>query len=142
MRLPCLAAAVAVAAALSTALPSPAAAEPGAHGVYAEAGMGAAGFIGRKARNTAVGPALGVRLGWDLFTWFAVGGRLSTHEAKVPPPPDQEYFQLYHAHANGPLNVHLWRLEVHAGGGAGLAVQSRPTSSRRPAPSIPASASP
>jgi hypothetical protein len=119
-----LALAAAAAAALSAA--TPAAAEPGAHGLYAEAGMGGTAFIGRKARNTALGPSFGARVGWDLFTWFAIGGRLaaSTHEALVPPPPEQEYFQLYHAHAEGRLNIHLWRLELYAGGGAGLSMIS------------------
>ncbi len=113
-------------AALAAALPSPAAAEPPATGLYAEAGLGAAAFIGPNAPYGRIGPAFDARLGWDLFRWFAVGAHLSasTHEADVPPPPEQEYFQLYHAHGEGRIQIEISRLELHAGGGAGLSMIS------------------
>ncbi len=113
-------------AAFAPALPSPAAAEPPATGLYAEAGLGAAAFIGPNAPYGRIGPAFEARLGWDLFRWFAVGAHLSasTHEADVPPPPEHEYFQLYHAHGEGRIQIEISRLELHAGGGAGLSMIS------------------
>ncbi|HTM20786.1 MAG TPA: outer membrane beta-barrel protein [Kofleriaceae bacterium] len=128
MQLSHVAAGTVAAAALSalSALPRPAAAEPGATGLYAEADLGATSFVGRKARNAKVGPAAGAHLGYDLFRWFAVGAHLqaSTHEANVPPPPDQEYFQLYSAHGEGRLNLQFGRAELFASGGAGLSMIS------------------
>jgi len=123
MPLPRLAAAAALAV---LSLSAPAAAEPAAHGLYAEGGIGAAAFIGPNAPYARVGPSFGLRLGWDLFSWLAIGAHLSgsTHQAEVPPPPDKEYFQIYNAHAEGRINLQVWRLELYADGGAGLSMIS------------------
>jgi hypothetical protein len=74
-------------------------ARPASSGYYAEAGIGATGFIGDKAVYTEAGPAVDIRTGYDLFPWLSLGVHLgaSSHEAAVPPPPVGEYFQLYSA---------------------------------------------
>ncbi len=101
-------------------------ARPSSKGIYTEAGIGAAAFVGRKHRYSQVGPAFDLRAGYDLFSWFSIGLHLgsSSHEALVPPPPQGEFFQLYTAHAEGRLGF-LWRsLGVFVDGGAGFSMIS------------------
>lgn len=106
---------------LATAAPSVAGARPASRGIVAEAGIGAAGFIGPDASFAAIGPTLDLRLGYDLTSWFSLGLHTgaSTHEATVPPPPEGEYFQLYVGQAEGRLGFRLDRLAFFADGGAG-----------------------
>ena len=94
-----------------------------AKGFYTEAGFGAARYIGAAAPHTAMGPAFTLRIGYDLFSWFSIGGLLSaaSHEATVPPPPDEEWYQLYRACADGRLGGRLGRIAFFVEGGAGIA---------------------
>ena len=116
-------------AALAFALaPSAAAADarPAETGLFAEAGFGAAGFVGRgtAGRNhSRVGFAAHARAGYDLARWLSVGVNLgvATHEADVPPPPDREYYQLYTGAAEARLGVPIGRVELFVDGGAGVA---------------------
>ncbi|HUH04049.1 MAG TPA: hypothetical protein VML75_18760 [Kofleriaceae bacterium] len=73
-----------------------AAAGPASSGIYTEAGIGATAFLGPNATYAAAGPSFDMRAGYDLFSWFSVGLRLSgsSHEATVPAPPEGEYFQI------------------------------------------------
>jgi hypothetical protein len=98
-------------------------ARPASSGFFSEAGAGAAGFIGAAAPDSKIGPTLAVRIGWEPFSWFALGLHLegSNHEATVPPPPTGEWFQLYRAQADGRLTARLDRVAIFAEGGAGLA---------------------
>lgn len=118
------ASAVALLALLLTAASARAEDRPAAVGYYAEAGMGATAFLGTTAPHAAVGPVLDLRLGRDLRSWFSLGLRLaaSTHEATVPPPPEDEYFQLYGAAADVRLGFRLDRvgafIEAHVGASA------------------------
>jgi len=108
-------------AALSAA---PAAARPiAAHGIFTEAGIGAAGFIGQKSEYSAVGPTIDLRGGYDLFSWLSVGLHLGaeTHEATVPPPPEGEYYQLYVGQADGRLGFRVGRIGLFVDGGLGFA---------------------
>ena len=73
------------------AVPSLAAADrPAASGIYAEAGLGGGGFLGNASSAANPGLAVGGRVGYDLFSWLSVGGVVTatTHEATVPPPPE------------------------------------------------------
>lgn len=99
----------------------PAVARPASRGYYAEAGIGAKGFVGDKATYTEVGPSLTLRTGYDLFPWLSLGVRLgaSSHEAAVPPPPEGEYFQLYSAAADMRLQYQYGRVGFFLDGGIG-----------------------
>lgn len=72
-------------------------ARPASSGWYAEGGLGAVTFLPGAADAAEPGPALNVRVGYELFSWLSLGISLaaSSHEATVPPPPEGEWFQLY-----------------------------------------------
>ena len=97
-----------------------------AAGFFAEGGLGAVAFLPRVSRSAAVGPALSLRLGYDLWSWLSVGlfVAASSHEATVPPPPTGEWFQLYRGGADGRLGFRLERIALFVEGGAGLAMVS------------------
>lgn len=94
-----------------------------AWGLYAELDAGATQFVGETQRFAALGPTFGIRVGKDITSWFAAGGVLATsmHEATVPPPPEDEYFQLYTLGAEARFTARLGRLALFAEAGAGLA---------------------
>lgn len=97
-----------------------------ARGFFAEGGLGAVAFLPSASRSAAIGPALSLRMGVDLWSWLSVGifASASTHEATVPPPPTGEWFQLYRGGADGRLSFLLERFAFFAEGGAGLAMVS------------------
>lgn len=101
-------------------------AKPASSGVYTEAGVGATGFLADMAEYGAVGLGLDLRVGYDLFSWLSIGGRLnaSTHEATVPPPPEGEYFQLYSACGDARLGFNYKGVGAFVDGGIGLAMVS------------------
>lgn len=79
------------------ALSGTAHARPASTGFFAEGGLGAVAFLPPDGKNAAVGPAIDLRIGRDLFSWVSIGGyaSVSSHQATVPPPPEGEWFQLY-----------------------------------------------
>lgn len=97
-----------------------------ARGFFAEGSLGAVAFLPSASGSAAIGPALSLRVGFDLWSWFSVGvfASASTHEATVPPPPAGEWFQLYRGGGDARLSFLLERLAVFAEGGAGLAMMS------------------
>jgi hypothetical protein len=96
------------------------------HGVYAEMDLGGTGFIGSAGPFVDPGPNFGIRAGYDLFSWLSVGGVAdgSTHEANVPPPPDREFFQLYHVGADGRLTARVGRFALFGEGSLGAVLIS------------------
>lgn len=102
-------AALTLAAALLAAS-QPAAAEPrhASVGFFSEAAAGVAFFLQDAGSYSEIGPAIDIRVGYDVFPWLSVGGHLgaSIHEATVPPPPEGEYYQLYH----GSVDIRLGHL--------------------------------
>lgn len=111
-----------LAIAFVTLLPATGVAKPRySQGLYAEGGLGGTGFLGTTGSYAAPGPAFGVRMGTDLTSWFSLGGLVfgSTHEATVPPPPEREYFQLYHLAADARLTVRVRRIALFAEGSVG-----------------------
>ncbi len=102
---------------------APAGARPASTGFFSEVGAGAAGFIGGAASDSKIGPTLAMRLGWEPFSWFALGLHLEgqNHEATVPPPPTGEWFQLYRAQADGRLTARTGAFAVFVEGGFGAA---------------------
>src|SRR5262245_18534699 len=86
-----------LAGALVAVLGTAAEARPASTGWFAEGGLGAVMFLPKASADAALGPALDLRIGRDLFAWLSIGIDLaaSSHEATVPPPPEGEWFQLY-----------------------------------------------
>lgn len=116
---------LAVGGALAAA-PGVAAARPASRGFHAEAGMGATVALGDAQDDLAPGPMFGLRLGYDLTSWLALGvaADASSHEATVPPPPEGEWVQLYGARAVLRLGARAGGLALYAEGGAGGAYLS------------------
>lgn len=99
---------------------------PRSSGFYAEAGIGARGFLGEAAQSSKIGPVASLHIGYDLFSWLSVGARVetSTHEATVPPPPEGEYYQLYSGGGEGRLSLALGPMALFADGALGLTLIS------------------
>jgi hypothetical protein len=108
------------------ALCSVAEARPASRGWYAEGGLGAVAFVPPASRSAAVGPALDIRFGRDLVSWFSLGLTVaaSSHEATVPPPPEGEWLQLYRGGAEARIALRFDRIAMFVDGGAGVAMIS------------------
>src|SRR3954468_2463561 len=85
--------AIALVAPLATA--ASAYARPASTGFFAEGGLGGLAVIPK--RNVDPGPSITLRVGRDIFSWLSLGVVVgaSSHQATVPPPPEDEWFQLY-----------------------------------------------
>lgn len=106
------------------ALPARAAhARPASSGFFAEFGAGAAAFIGTTASDAAIGPTLATRIGYEPFSWLALGFHLEgqNHEETVPAPPSGEWFQLYRGSLDARLTARIGGFAMFAEGGAGAA---------------------
>jgi hypothetical protein len=116
----------ATAATAMVASGSTAEARPASQGWYAEGGLGAVTFLPATSRQAAVGPAIGFRIGRDLFSFLSLGIQLgaSSHEATVPAPPDGEWFQLYRGSGDLRLGGRIGRIALFIEGGAGAAMIS------------------
>jgi hypothetical protein len=103
-----------------------ASARPASSGWYAEGGLGAVKFLPSASADAALGPALDLRVGYDLFSWLSIGimASASSHEATVPPPPDGQWFQIYRGGAELRIGGRFDRLALFAEGGAGAAMIS------------------
>jgi hypothetical protein len=90
-------------------------------GFFAEGGLGAVSFLPSVANDADVGPSIDLRIGRDLFSWLSLGVYLaaSTHEATVPPPPVDQYFQLYRGGADLRLQGRINRIAGFVEGGVG-----------------------
>ncbi|HEY4180412.1 MAG TPA: outer membrane beta-barrel protein [Kofleriaceae bacterium] len=101
-------------------------ARPASQGWYTEGGAGAVAFLPKTNKDAALGPGLGVRIGYDLFSFFSVGISLgaSSHEATVPAPPSGEWFQLYRGAADARIGGRFDRLALFIEGGIGAAMIS------------------
>lgn len=99
-------------------------ARPASTGFYAEGGLGAVAFVPK--RNAALGPSMNIRIGRDLFSWLSLGVVIagSSHEATVPPPPEDEWFQLYRGAADLRIGGLAGSVAFFAEGGLGLAIMS------------------
>src|SRR5258706_7670037 len=101
-------------------------ARPAARGWFAEGGVGAVAFLPKASSDAAIGPALDVRIGRDLFSWLSIGVDLaaSSHEATVPPPPEGEWFQLYRGAGDLRIGGRLDHIALFIEGGLGVGVIS------------------
>lgn len=106
----------------ASALPTRVAhARPASTGFFAEIGAGAAGFIGGATHDAAIGPTMAARIGYEPFSWLAVGVHLEgqNHEATVPAPPVGEWFQLYRGGVDARLTARVGGFAMFVEGGAG-----------------------
>jgi len=101
-------------------------ARPASSGWFAEGGLGAVAFLPKATDDAAPGPALNLRIGRDLFSWFSVGVSLaaSSHEATLVGPPEGEWFQLYRMGGDARLGGRIDRIALFLEGGADLAAIS------------------
>ncbi len=101
-------------------------ARPASSGWFAEGGLGAVAVLPPRSDDARPGPALTIRVGRDLVSWFSLGISLaaSSHEATVPAPPEGEWFQLYRGGAEARLGGRFDRLALFLEGGVGLAALS------------------
>lgn len=102
-------------------------ARPASKGWFTEGALGAVNLLPPKgSANAAIGPAIGVRVGRDLFSWFSIGIQLaaSSHEATVPAPPEGEWFQLYRGAGDARLTGRFDRVALFAEGGVGVTMIS------------------
>lgn len=101
-------------------------ARPASVGYYTEAGMGATTFLGTAADYSRVGPGVDIRTGYDALSWLSLGILVgaSTHEATVPPPPEDEYYQLYTLAAEVRFGFLLDRWGLFADAGLGIGAVS------------------
>jgi hypothetical protein len=109
--------------ALGLAWPARAHAEPKyASGYYAEGGVGTSFYLGEAGKYIAPGPSFALRSGYDLFSWLSLGGKLAggIHEGDVPPPPDQEYFQIIEGAAEARVSLRIRRVALFAEGSLGF----------------------
>jgi hypothetical protein len=109
-----------------TFISATASARPASTGWYAEGDVGAVKFLPSASADAALGPALDLRVGRDLFSWLSVGimASASNHEATVPPPPTGQYFQLYRGEAELRVGGRFDSLALYAQGGVGAAAIS------------------
>src|SRR6185503_11025367 len=100
-------------------------ARPASTGWYAEGGFGAVAFL-KHNKDAALGPAVDMRIGRDLFSWLSIGISLaaSSHEATVPPPPKGEWFQLYRGGGDIRIGGRLDHIALFIEGGLGVGVIS------------------
>ena len=99
---------------------------PASTGFFAEGGLGAVSFLPSAASDAAVGPSMDLRIGRDLFSWLSLGGYLaaSTHEATLPPPPEDQYFQLYRAGVDARVGGRFDAIALFVEGGLGVSMIS------------------
>lgn len=103
-----------------------ASARPASSGWYTEGGLGAVAFLPRASNDAAVGPAIDIRVGRDVFSFLSLGITVaaSSHEATVPAPPEGDWFQLYRGGAELRIGGRFDRLALFLQGGAGVAMIS------------------
>jgi hypothetical protein len=93
-----------------------------AKGFFAQGELGALVFLGRAYRYAGAGPQFGVRLGYDLFRFFAIEAHVlaASADANLPPPTVSQSFQTYVYTGEVRLKVQIRRFALFAEGGAGL----------------------
>ncbi|HJZ86448.1 MAG TPA: outer membrane beta-barrel protein [Polyangia bacterium] len=93
------------------------------HGLYAEGEVGAVSFLGRAGDKMSTGVAVGARLGYEVFRWFAIQLHAlgSTHQGSFENMPEAgQLMQLYQMTAEGKLTLTYRRVSVFGAGGGGI----------------------
>ena len=97
-----------------------------AHGFFTEGEFGVLWFTGRASDEVAPGFAVGARIGYDLFRFFAIQSHLlgSTHQTKGDTPTAGQLLQTYQGTVEGKLTLRLVQWSFFAEGGLGAARMS------------------
>ena len=97
-----------------------------AHGFYTEGEFGAVRFFGRAGEEISPGFAVGARLGYDIFRFFAMQAHLlgSTHQTQGDTPMAGQLLQIYQGTVEGKLTLRLVQWSFFAEGGLGAARMS------------------
>jgi opacity protein-like surface antigen len=94
-----------------------------AHGLYTEGEVGAVAFLGPAGESVAPGFAIGARVGYDVFRFFAVQlhGLGSTHLTKAGDRPEaDQLIQTYQGTVEGKLTLRFGQLSIFGEGGVGV----------------------
>jgi hypothetical protein len=97
-----------------------------AHGLYTEGEFGGLWFNGPAGSDVGVGFAVGARVGYDIFRFFALQAHVvgSTHQTQGDTPVAGQLLQMYQATVEGKLTLRLVQWSFFAEGGLGLARMS------------------
>jgi hypothetical protein len=94
-----------------------------ARGLYTEGEVGAVAFMGPAGDAVSPGFAIGARVGYDLFSFFAVQihGLGSTHLTKAGTRPEgDQLIQTYQGTVEGKLTLRFGQLSLFGEGGVGV----------------------
>jgi hypothetical protein len=95
-----------------------------ARGFYSEGEIGTLVFLGDARKPLGPGAALGLRVGYDVFSWLAVNVHAfgSTHTTSFAGAPQSgQLLQILQATAEVKLSVRIGQVSTSAFGGVGLA---------------------
>jgi len=97
-----------------------------AHGLFTEGEFGTVRFFGRAGGEISQGFAVGARLGYDIFRFFAIQAHLlgSTHQTQGDTPTAGQLMQVYQGTVEGKLTLRLVQWSFFAEGGLGAARMS------------------
>jgi hypothetical protein len=97
-----------------------------AHGLFTEGEFGTVRFFGRAGEEISQGFAVGARLGYDIFRFFAIQAHLlgSTHQTQGDTPTAGQLMQVYQGTVEGKLTLRLVQWSFFAEGGLGAARMS------------------
>jgi hypothetical protein len=94
-----------------------------ARGLYTEGEVGAVAFMGPAGDAVSPGFAIGARVGYDLFSFFAlqIHGLGSTHLTKAGTRPQgDQLIQTYQGMLEGKLTLRFGQLSLFGEGGVGV----------------------
>ena len=93
-----------------------------AHGLYTEGEVGAVAFFGKAGDAVSPGFAIGARVGYDLFRWFALQAHFvgSTHQISGDNPLNGQLLQTYQALVEGKLTYRFGQTSIFGEGGVGV----------------------
>ena len=108
------------------AFAAPAVARPASTGFFAEGGLGAVAFLPPDSSDAAVGPAMDLRVGRDLFSLLSLGvvRRRVEPRGDRAAPPEGEWFQLYRGGGDARLGGRSDSVAFFLEGGAGATMMS------------------
>ena len=97
-----------------------------ASGLFTEGEFGTVRFFGRAGDEISQGFAVGARLGYDIFRFFAIQAHLlgSTHQTQGDTPTAGQLMQVYQGTVEGKLTLRLVQWSFFAEGGLGAARMS------------------